>query len=111
MNQGGAPDLSLGMKYYEGRRTIDGIMVTVDGEPLDTRYDLGQFTDLGFEWSYEGDSPRQLALALIADCIGDDDARNLSTVFMTRVIAELDNDWQLSEEDIRREVRSVRDAA
>ena len=23
-------------------------MVTVDGKPLDTRYDLEQFTDLGF---------------------------------------------------------------
>ena len=57
------------MKHYQGRRTIDGIMVTVDGEPLDTRYDLEQFTDLGFEWSYEGDSPRQLALALIAESI------------------------------------------
>ena len=45
------------MKCYQGRRTIDGIMVTVDGKPLDTRYDLEQFTDLGFEWSYEGDSP------------------------------------------------------
>ena len=55
------------MKHYQGRRTIDGIIVTVDGEPLDTRYDLEQFTDLGFEWSYEGDSPRQLALAVIAD--------------------------------------------
>lgn len=32
------------MKHYQGRRTIDGIMVTVDGEPLDTRYDLEQFT-------------------------------------------------------------------
>ena len=26
---------------------------------------------------------------------------------MTQVIAELDNDWQLSEEEIRREIRSM----
>ena len=97
------------MKHYQGCRTIDSIMVTVDGEPLDARYDLEQFTDLGFEWSYEGDSPRQLALALIADCLGDDDARNFSSEFMTLVIAELDNDWQLSEEDIRRKIRSMSD--
>ena len=81
----------------------------MDGNPLDTRYDLERFTDLGFEWSYEGDSPRQLALALLADCLGDDDARNFSSKFMTLVIAELDNDWQLSEEDIRREIRSMDD--
>ena len=97
------------MKHYQGRRTIDGIMVTVDGEPLDARYDLEQFTDLGFEWSYEGDSPRQLALALIADCLGDDDARTFSSEFMTLVTAELDNDWLLSEEDIRRKIRSMSD--
>ena len=47
--------------------------------------------------------------ALIADCLGDDDARNLSTEFMTQVIAELDNDWQLNEEGIRREIRSMGD--
>ena len=45
MNQGGAPDSLFAMKRYQGRRTIDGIMVTVDGNPLDTRYDLEQFTD------------------------------------------------------------------
>ena len=109
MNQVAVPDYLFAMKYYQGRRTIDGIMVTVDGKPLDTRYDLEQFTDLGFEWSYEGDSPRQLALALIADCLGDDDARNLSAKFMTQVITELDNDWQLSEEDIRSKIRSMSD--
>ena len=81
----------------------------MDGNPLDTRYDLERFTDLGFEWSYEGDSPRQLALALLADCLGDDDARKLSTKFMTQVIAGLDNDWQLSEADIRREIQSIGD--
>ena len=97
------------MKYYQGCRTIDGIMVTVDGKPLDTRYDLEQFTDLGFEWSYEGDSPRQLALALLADCIGESEASKLSKLFMTRVIAELDNDWQLSEEEIRSKIRSMSD--
>ena len=82
-------------------------MVTVDGKPLDTRYDLEQFTDLGFEWSYEGDSPRQLALALLADCIGESEASKLSKLFMTRVIAELDNDWQLSEESIRHLAQSI----
>ena len=48
-------------------------------------------------------------LALIADCLGDDYARNLSTKFMTQVITELDNDWQLSEEDIRSKIRSMSD--
>jgi hypothetical protein len=46
------------MKHYLGCRTIDGIIVTVDGVPLDPRYDLERFTELGFEWSYKGDSPQ-----------------------------------------------------
>ena len=95
------------MKSYQGRRTIDGITVTVNGVPLDACYDLEAFTDLGFEWSYEGDSPRQLALALIADCIGPDQARRWSEPFMIKVIAELDNDWQLTEDDVRSAVQLI----
>ena len=95
------------MKHYQGCRTIDGIIVTVNGAPLDPRYDLEAFTDLGFEWSYKGDSPRQLALALIADCIGSDQARRWSEPFMTKVIAELDNDWQLTEDDVRSAVQLI----
>ena len=46
-------------------------MVTVDGAPLDPRFDLKRFSRMGFEWTYEGDGPRQLALALLADHLGD----------------------------------------
>jgi hypothetical protein len=95
------------MKHYQGCRTIDGINVTVNGAPLDPRYDLERFTELGFEWSYEGDSPQQLALALIADCIGPDQARRWSESFMTKVIAELDNDWQLTEDDVHSAVQLI----
>jgi hypothetical protein len=95
------------MKHYQGCRTIDGINVTVNGAPLDPRYDLERFTELGFEWSYEGDSPQQLALALIADCIGPDQARRWSESFMTKVIAELDNDWQLTEDDVHSAVQMI----
>ena len=95
------------MKHYEGRRTIDGIRVTVDGVPLDPRYDLAVFTRLGFEWSYEGDAPRQLSLALIADAIGEDLARLWSKPFTTRVVLCLDNDWQLTDEDIRKTLETM----
>jgi Family of unknown function (DUF6166) len=55
------------MKVYEGRRTIDGIVVTVDGNRLPEHYEIRQFTNRGFEWTYEGTSPRQLALAILFD--------------------------------------------
>ncbi|MDP6690754.1 MAG: DUF6166 domain-containing protein [Alphaproteobacteria bacterium] len=89
------------MKTYQGARTIDGITVTVDGQPLDERYDLKRFTDSGFEWTYEGKEPAQLALALLADHLSDDDrALKLCQGFMSRVVADLDNDWQLTSTDI-----------
>ncbi len=93
------------MKSYQGRRTIDGIAVTVDGKPLDERYDLKRFTDSGFEWTYQGKEPAQLALALLADHLGDDDrALRLCDGFMGLVIANLDNDWRLSAEEITKAV-------
>ena len=42
---------------------MDGLVVTVDGKPLDEHYDLVRFTRFGFEWTYEGESPRQLVSA------------------------------------------------
>lgn len=89
------------MKTYTGARTIDGVKVTVDGKPLDERFDLKRFTNSWFEWGYEGDAPRQLALALLADHIGDDvKALELVESIMRGVVADLDNDWKLTEEDI-----------
>jgi hypothetical protein len=88
-------------KIYKGSRTIDGIVVTVDGKPLDERYDIQVFASMGFEWTYEGKEPLQLALALLADHLGDDPkALALSKAFTKMIVAELDNDWQLTGDDI-----------
>ena len=62
------------MKHYAGDRTIDGVKVTVDGAALDPCTDVMEFTRNGFEWSYEGPEPRQLALALLVDHLGDNAA-------------------------------------
>lgn len=89
------------MKRYSGKRTIDGIVVTVDGAPLNERFDIQVFDEKGFEWSYEGSAPRQLALAILADHLGDADrASNWAEPFMKSVIANLDNDWELTSSDI-----------
>ncbi len=89
------------MKTYEGRRTIDGLVVTVDGEPLPEHYEVKQFTKYGFEWTYDGDSPQQLALAILFDYLGDGGrAVALSKPYMKDVIANLDNDWRLTGEDV-----------
>ncbi len=89
------------MKLYAGGRSLDGAQVTVDGAPLDPRFDLAVFCRAGFEWTYAGDGPRQLALALLADHLGDGArARALAEPFMHAVVAELDNAWQLTGAEI-----------
>ena len=82
------------MTSYAGRRTIDGLVVTRDGERLDEHYEVKRFTKYGFEWTYEGDSPQQLALAILYDHLGDEErAVRLSAPFMKQVVANFDNDW------------------
>ena len=89
------------MKIYEGGRGLAGAQVTVDGAPLDPRFDVKRFSPMGFEWTYEGDGPRQLALALLCDHLGDPTrALALTEDFMRRVVAELDNAWMLTSEEI-----------
>src|SRR5229473_5209947 len=85
------------MSTYEGKRTIDGLVVTVDGKPLGEHYDVKRFTKYGFEWTYEGESPQQLALAILFDYLGSKErAIRLSEPFMKEIIANLDNDWTIS---------------
>jgi len=89
------------MKTYAGKRTIDGLVVTVDGQRLGEHYEVKRFTKYGFEWTYEGESPQQLAIAILYDYLGDKDrAISLSRPFMKTVVANLDNDWMLSGDDI-----------
>ena len=96
------------MKVYEGGRSLDGAVVTVDGAPLDPRFDIHRFSKMGFEWTYEGDGPRQLAMALLADHLGDPPrALALTETFMRDVVAVLDNAWQLTSEEIDTALREA----
>ena len=96
------------MKIYEGKRTIDGLVVTVDGRPLAEHHEVKRFTKFGFEWTYEGDSPQQLALAILADYLGDNArAIRLSEPFMKQIVANLDNDWQLTGAEVDVAIQSI----
>jgi hypothetical protein len=89
------------MKCYIGDRTIDGVKVTVDGAPLDPCTDVMAFTKNGFEWSYEGPEPRQLALALLVNHLGDKDRAKASVEpFMRAVVANFGNEWEMNSADL-----------
>ncbi len=75
--------------------------MTVNGHALPPRTDLRAFSKTGFEWTYVGPGPRQLALALLADHLGDDaKALALSEAFMRHLVAVLDNAWRLTARDV-----------
>jgi hypothetical protein len=89
------------MKTYTGDRTIDGIQVLVDGEPLAPQTDLRAYSKNGFEWSYEGPEPAQLAFAILVDHLGDPArAEALQDAFMREIVANFDNTWELTSADI-----------
>ncbi|MEX0695400.1 MAG: DUF6166 domain-containing protein [Rhodospirillales bacterium] len=96
------------MKTYTGSRTIDGLVVTVDGVPLSDHRTVKTYTDTGFEWGYPGDSPRQLALAILFDHLGvASDAIAAADAFMKKVVAVLDNDWVLTSEQVDAALESI----
>jgi hypothetical protein len=88
-------------KIYRGERGLSGAIVTVDGAPLSPRRDIKVFSKAGFEWTYVGAVPQQLALALLADHLGDDAAAIAgSEAFMRNVVAHLDNAWSMTSREI-----------
>jgi hypothetical protein len=96
------------MATYEGRRSIDGLVVTVDGRALPEHYEVQRFTKWGFEWTYEGASPQQLALAILYDHLGDKArAIRLCEPFMRRIVANLDNDWTLDSAAVDRAIAEI----
>jgi hypothetical protein len=90
------------VKRYEGSREGHAVIVTVDGQPLNPRLDLWNHSPTGFEWGYGGSGPAQLALALLADHLrNDQDAVSLHQAFKFAVIIKLaTRGWTLTTADI-----------
>ena len=97
------------MKTYEGIREGYATIVTVDGRPLVPRLDLWNHSPTGFEWGYGGSGPAQLALALLADHLGEDDtAVVLHQDFKRAVVARLDKrSWTLTSIQIQQHIDAL----
>jgi hypothetical protein len=96
------------VKTYQGDRTIDGIIVTVDDAPLDEHLEIKPLCEDGFEWGFEGPASAQLALAILADHL-DDNARALALheAFMREVVANFANEWVMTSTDVQEAVDAL----
>ena len=99
------------MKNYSGNRTWRGLEVTVDDRPLDPRLDLQRHSPTGFEWGYGGSGPAQLALAILADHLADNEqALNFYQRFKWAVVAELPRqEWTLTSDEIDTALHEIRE--
>lgn len=98
------------MKTYEGCRRGYAVIVTVDGCPLDPRLDLYNHSPTGFEWGYGGSGPAQLALAILADHLGNDrKALDLYQRFKWKIIVALPRRrWMLTSLIIEQVLQNIR---
>ena len=113
------------MKTYHGyRRVTPGL----DKQPVDIgdcivrvctngrkrylrpRQDIANHSPAGFEWGFCGSGPAQLALALVADCMGKKYA--VPAVYQRIkecIVAKLAHDgWPLPEADLRHAITFIR---
>ena len=101
------------MKRYEGRRKGHDAEVTVDGRPLNPRFDLWGHSPSGFEWGYCGSGPAQLALAILADHLGNDEqVLDFYHRFKWGVIAELPKrGWTLTSDQVEESLQSLKSSS
>ena len=82
---------------------------TVAG-PLSPRFDLWNHSPTAFQWGYGGSGPAQLALAILADHLKDDNrALLLHQAFKFKIIACLPQgkDWTLTASEIDGVINSI----
>jgi hypothetical protein len=102
------------MKRYRGTRNEEGCEVVVLEEgkpprPLDPRLDLRNHSPTGVEWGYGGSGPAQLALALAADVLGDDEkAMSVYQRLKFKFIGGLPHEgWEVTEDRLRAAIDAV----
>ncbi|MBI2474767.1 MAG: hypothetical protein HYV68_03625 [Candidatus Taylorbacteria bacterium] len=99
------------VKCYEAHRDDhQELIVTVDGKPLDPRVDLRNYYSTGFDCGYNGSGAAQLALAILADYLANDQvADRLSQEFKWQIVTELpDGGWRMNGKQIDEILASLR---
>ena len=111
---------ALSATIYRGCRERDGTSkvwveetpVSVAGDttigssserPLPLHLEIRSHSPTGFEWGYGGSGPAQLALALLADALGDQElAQWHHQDFKRAAVAGWGPSWSITAEEIRR---------
>ena len=95
-------------RIYKGDRSGDDVVVTVDGEVLNPRRDLRAHS-LDFDCGRPGCGAMQLALAILADHLGDDDfALCVYKHFAFAVVANLPyKEWTLNSQEIETALKAM----
>jgi hypothetical protein len=98
------------MKQYEGLRTLNRTSVTVNKNPLSPRFDLLVHAQGGFDWGCGSVGAAQLALAILADHLQDDQrAITLHQRFKWRLVATLPRgSWALTTADVASILKELR---
>ena len=92
---------------YTGHRDLGRVIVRAYDEEggahkLAPRHDLDNHSPDGFEWGYAGSGPAQLALAILADALGDDQrALRLHQPFKAHFIQNFDESWEMEASTVR----------
>ena len=102
------------MKTYVGKLCEDGAYrVVIEDErggvsPLPLRLDLANKSPTGFSWGYSGSGPAQLALALLADAIGEKEALEVYQDFKRDYVAVLPAEWYIPEEEVKERAKYLK---
>jgi hypothetical protein len=83
---------------------LSGVIVTKDGQELSPKASqkLINHSPDGFNWSYGGSGPAQLALALLLDVTGDPEvAKQHYQNFKWRFVAGWGDSWQITGDEIK----------
>lgn len=93
--------LYRGMRYY-GRKVVVVDVFNRGGHFVETRplRHIERHSPDGFEWGYGGSGPADLALSILADLCGMENANEYYQEFKFRFVSRFGNEWEIGEKEI-----------
>ena len=86
------------MKEYKGNIYNSGVVIVQEKYQLKHIF---KHSPDGFGWGYGGLGPADLALSILTDLVGKEEAEKYYQDFKLEFIAKLNGSWTIYEKDIR----------